>query len=230
MSQHRRKNAIAVVWVDYDVRDLLAVAQSQMLPGVSGVFGFIDPVASGKIRPQQSLAAAHINCIGIRRRDRQRAHRPRILPVKNRIPRSSVIRAFPYAAIICGHVELVGFSRDAARRHGPSSTERTNAAPSQILQEPSVELRRSRTRRRSARVSLGRRALCPRTQRQNQRKISNDRCETPPRCHGHPPQKTRYITRCANPITPPSTRARRPRPRRQITQNNHYISTTAIAL
>jgi hypothetical protein len=53
------------VRVHQNVGDLLAVAQTEMLPGVARVGGFVNAVARRKVGPAQAFPAADINDFGI---------------------------------------------------------------------------------------------------------------------------------------------------------------------
>src|SRR5580704_6635708 len=68
MAEDCCENAIGILRVYQDICDLLAVAQAQMLPGFSGVAGFVDAVADGEIGSAQAFAAAYVDDVGIARR------------------------------------------------------------------------------------------------------------------------------------------------------------------
>ena len=80
--------------VDGDLRDLLAVAQAEMRPGLAGVGGFVDAVADREIGTLQSLAAADVDDVRIGRRDGDRADGSGRLIVEDRIPGAAVVGRF----------------------------------------------------------------------------------------------------------------------------------------
>ena len=100
-----------------------------MLPGFSGVGGFVDAVANGKIGPLQAFAAADINDVRVGRRDGQSADRASRLPIEDRRPGASVVGALPDAAIIGRHVEHVGLLRDAGDSYGATGAKRADKPP-----------------------------------------------------------------------------------------------------
>src|ERR1700733_15899369 len=67
------EQAIGIFRVDDDGGDLQGIAETEMLPCVAGVGGFVDAVSDGEIGTPQAFAAAYVNDVGIRGRDRERA-------------------------------------------------------------------------------------------------------------------------------------------------------------
>src|SRR5205807_5087275 len=65
VSQSRNQHPVGIPGINDDCANLLGVTQAQMLPALSAIGGFVDAVAYGKIWPPQTLAAAHINDLGI---------------------------------------------------------------------------------------------------------------------------------------------------------------------
>ena len=61
MAQHRDEQAVRVARIDDDLRNLLAVAQAQVRPGLAGVGGLVDAVAGGEVGALQPLAAADVD-------------------------------------------------------------------------------------------------------------------------------------------------------------------------
>ena len=55
MSGHRHEQMIGIARIDRDLRDLLAVAQAEMRPGLARIGRFVDAVADRKIGPMQVL-------------------------------------------------------------------------------------------------------------------------------------------------------------------------------
>ena len=74
MALHGDKYAVGISRINRDLSDLLPVAQRvQMRPRLARIGGFVHTVARRKIGPLQTLAAAHINSVGIAQRDRDGA-------------------------------------------------------------------------------------------------------------------------------------------------------------
>ncbi len=73
MAEHGHEQAVGIFGIDEDGRDLLAVAQTEMLPRLAAVGRFVHAVADGKIGPLQTFAAADIDDVGIGGRDGERA-------------------------------------------------------------------------------------------------------------------------------------------------------------
>ena len=141
MSEHRDENAIGIVRVNQNVRNLLAVAQPQVRPGVSAVGGSVNSIAGGKIGAPQAFAAADINYVRVRRSDRQRADRAGRLFIENRNPGAAGVGALPHAAVIHADVKKIGLAGNARGGDGASSAEWPDAAPLQILIHARIELR-----------------------------------------------------------------------------------------
>ena len=104
-----------------------------MSPALAAICGFVDAIARREVGPPQSLAAAHINDIWIGGRKGQRADRARRLAVENRIPRSSEVISLPNPAVVRRHEEDVGLIGNSGDGDRASGTERSNAAPAQLV-------------------------------------------------------------------------------------------------
>src|SRR5437868_12630575 len=103
--------------------NLLAVPQSEVLPGFPAVSRFVHAIPGGEIGAAQPFPTAYVNDVRIRRRNRQGAHRPRRLAIKDRLPRPAVVRALPHASVSRGDVKDVWLIRNAADRDGtPAAT------------------------------------------------------------------------------------------------------------
>ena len=68
MTEDRHEDAVRVGRIDRDARDLLAIAQPEMLPRAPRIVRAIEAVAGGQIGALQSFAAAHVDDVGVRRR------------------------------------------------------------------------------------------------------------------------------------------------------------------
>jgi len=117
MPRHCGKDLVGIARIDGELRNLLAVAQAKVRPGLARIGRFVNTITDRKIRPMQPLTAADINYVWIRRRYRNRADRARGLVVKDRLPRATVVVGLPNAAIAHSdikHIRLAGHSGDSA--------------------------------------------------------------------------------------------------------------------
>src|SRR5262249_8268209 len=126
--------------IDSDRVDLSAIVNAGVLPCLAGIGGFVNSVADCKIRTLNTLSAANIDNVGIRRRDCNGANGLRWLVIKDRNPDLAVIGAFPYTAVDCRHIEDIGLAGYAGDRDGAPGAERAYAAPAQLLIESRIKL------------------------------------------------------------------------------------------
>ena len=129
MAEDGDEQPVRIAWIDDDLRDLLAVAQAEMRPRLSGVGGFVDAVARREIGTLQPFAAAHVDDVRIGRRDGNRADRAGRLVVEDRRPDAAVVGRLPHAAVGGGDVEDVGLRRHAGGRLRPSAAMRADHPP-----------------------------------------------------------------------------------------------------
>ena len=111
MTEHGREDAIGIVRVDEQRGDLLAVAQSEMAPGLTGVGGFVDSVSDREIGALEALAAGDINDVGIRGRDGECADGAGGLRVEDGMPGAAGVVGFPDTAVVGADVKDVGLRR-----------------------------------------------------------------------------------------------------------------------
>src|SRR2546421_8882037 len=104
-----------------------------MSPALSAVGRLVDPVAGGKIGTPQSFPAAHIDDVGIGGRESQRADRSCRLAIEDWIPGTPEIVSLPNASVVGRHEEDIGLIGNTRDCDGASGTERSNAAPAQLL-------------------------------------------------------------------------------------------------
>ncbi len=145
------EQAIGIFRIDDDLRNLLAVAKVQVRPGPAGVGGLVDPVPRRQVRALQPFPAPDINDSGIGRRDGDRAHGSRRLPVEDRRPRRPVVGALPHAAVHRPDVEQIRLAGHAGGRLGPSAAIGTDVAPAELLEERRIGLRRQGYRQQHGR-------------------------------------------------------------------------------
>ena len=133
MPEHRHEQPLGVRGIDRDARNLLPVAQPQVRPGATGIVRPIHTIAGAQIGALQPFSAAHVQDVGIRRRDFHRAHRPRVLRVENRVPRATGVVRFPNATVRRRHVEHIGLRRHTHRALRAARAERTDMSPARSL-------------------------------------------------------------------------------------------------
>jgi hypothetical protein len=104
---------VGVAGIHGDRRNHLAVAQSEMLPGASGISGFVDPVADGKIRTDDARSGPDIDDVGVRRGDTDRANRAGRLVIEQRNPVGAVVRRSPEPAVVEPGIDRVRLAGDA---------------------------------------------------------------------------------------------------------------------
>src|SRR4029453_8757952 len=102
---------VGVTRIDDDLRDLLAIAQSKMGPRLPRVRRLVDAVAGREIGTLEAFPAAEVDAVRVRRSDGNRADGAGALLVKDRIPRTAVIRGLPDTAVHDADVEQVWLGR-----------------------------------------------------------------------------------------------------------------------
>ena len=151
MAEDGDEDPVGVAGVDDDLRDLLGVAQAEVLPGLAAVGGPVDAVAGGEVGALEALAAAHVDHLRIRRRHGDGADRAGGLVVEDRRPDPAVVVALPHPAVVHADVEDVGRAGHAHRGHGAAARGggRSCASASRRRAHRAAAGRR-RTRRRGA--------------------------------------------------------------------------------
>ena len=134
MPQDGDQQPVGIFGINDDRADLLSVAQAQMAPRATSIRRFIQAVANGEIRPPQSLAASHVNDVGIGRRDGQRSDRLR-LPVENRLPGIGAVVRLPHAAVVDSDIKHARLLWNARSSYGSASAEGPDHAPMEVAIE-----------------------------------------------------------------------------------------------
>ena len=131
MAEHRHVQAVRILRVDDDLRDLPSVAQAQVRPVRAAVGRFVHAVADREIGALAALAAADVDGVRRRRRDRERADRRARLIVEHRRPGAPGVGRLEDAAVDGGDVELVRPAGHPADRDRAPAAERPDRAPVQ---------------------------------------------------------------------------------------------------
>ena len=122
MAERGDEQAIRVLRIDRELRNLLRVAQAEMRPGLAGVGRFVDAVADGEVRARQPFAAADVDDVRIGRRDGDPADRSGRLVVEDRLPGAAGVGRLPDAAV--DHADVEGVRLAAHGPRPPSSARR----------------------------------------------------------------------------------------------------------
>ena len=131
MSQHGDEETVGIARVHQDGGNLLAVAQPQMTPGLAPVDGLVHAVAGGKIGTLQSFAGAHVDDVGVGRRERDGADGTGGLVVEDGLPGAADVVRLPHAAIVHADVEDVGLGGNAGGADGAPAAEGADVAPAE---------------------------------------------------------------------------------------------------
>ncbi len=140
MTERRDEEAIGIFRIDEDRADLPRVPQTEVLPRAPRVGGLVDAIAHRQVRPLQTLAAAHIDDVGVGRRDRNGADRLSGLLVEDRCPRLPEVGRLPDPSVVDAYIEDVGLLGDAGRTDGSPAAEWADVAPAKVRVEGRVGL------------------------------------------------------------------------------------------
>src|SRR5579862_1626932 len=88
----------------------------------------------------QAFPAAHINNVGIGRRDGNRANRPRRLAIEKRLPSASEVRGLPDAAIHRSDVEDVWLAGNSRQGTCAAAAKWPDIAPAHLGELRGVDL------------------------------------------------------------------------------------------
>ena len=113
MAEHADEQPVCVPRIDGNRSDLLAVAQTEVRPGIAAVAGLVHAVADGKVGPLQALSAARIDDPRIAWRYRERADRAGWFSIEDRDPGPARVFTLPNAAVDRSDVKEI---RSRARR------------------------------------------------------------------------------------------------------------------
>ena len=138
MAEHGDEQPIGVARVDDDVGNLLAVAEAEMRPRLAGVGRLVDAVADRQIGAGEPFAAADVDDVRVRRRDRDRADRSGGLVVEDRRPRPPEVGRLPHPAVYRAGIEDVRLRRHAGDGFGPSAAERSDRTPAHFAKRARV--------------------------------------------------------------------------------------------
>ncbi len=118
MAERGDEEPVGVRGVHVDHGDHLAVAKTEVHPGLASISGFVDTVTHGEIRSDDAGARADVDDVRVGGGDRDRADRTGWLVVEQRYPSRTVISRAPHAAVIEPDVEEIGLAGYAGQRPG----------------------------------------------------------------------------------------------------------------
>src|ERR1017187_1504823 len=106
-----------------------------MHPRLARIRRAIDAVSYGKVRPMQALSAGDVDDSAVRRRNRDRADRLRILILKDGNPGATGVGGLPYTAIYLANIKDVRFIRHSSCSPSAAATKRTDHPPAHVGHE-----------------------------------------------------------------------------------------------
>ena len=134
MAEHRDEQPAWIARIDSNLRNLLPVAKAEVRPRLSGVRGFVNPVAYRKVRTLQTFAAPDVNNVRIRRRNRDRPNRSGRLIIEDRRPGAPIIVGLPHAAVHRANVENIRLTRHSRRRSRAPASKRPDRSPPHLAE------------------------------------------------------------------------------------------------
>ena len=135
MTERGDEQAIGILRIDGDLRNLLRIAEAQVRPRRAGVGRLVDAVADREVRARQPFAAADVEDVGIRRRNRHPANRSGRLVVEDRLPGAAGVVGLPDAAVHHAYIEGEGLTPMSRRRLRPPRAKRPDVAPLHFSEE-----------------------------------------------------------------------------------------------
>ena len=98
MSRRADQHIVSIARIDQNLRDMLAVFQSDIGPVLAAIGRLVNSIADRDAVAHPGFAAAHPNRLRIRRINRHRADRLHALAVENRFVSRAAIHRLPHAA------------------------------------------------------------------------------------------------------------------------------------
>ena len=143
VAQHADVQGLCIRRVNENAADLARIVEADVLPGCSSVVAAIHAVAGGEIGADVGLACAHVDHLGIGRRDGKRADGGDGLVIEDGLPHRAGVGRLPHAAVDAAEEEalslpgtpLTATTRPA--RNGPTSRQRSplNRARRELLRD-----------------------------------------------------------------------------------------------
>ncbi len=140
MSGNRDEEPIGIAGINGHLRNLLAIAKSEVGPGLAAIGGLVDAIADGEVRAMQPFAAADVNDLRVGRRDNDGADRAGRLLIENRLPGAAVVRRLPDAAVDRADVEDVRLAGNSCQGASASAAKGANIAPTHFGERFGIDL------------------------------------------------------------------------------------------
>src|SRR5579863_830708 len=134
---------VGILRVYNDAADLTGVAQSDVGPGLTSIFRFINSIPGGQAGANVRFSRARVNYFGVGWSDCQRADRSDRLPVEDWLPHNPGISGLPHSAAHRAKIKGGAISGNSGHRGDSASAK----WPDQTPLEPAVKFRRNGLRR-----------------------------------------------------------------------------------
>src|SRR4029077_4063375 len=129
-------DGVRLLRVHADAADLARVAQGDARPRPPALRRPVDPVAMGDVAADAALAHPRVDDVGVRLRDRDRAHGARAeLAVGDVAPADPAVRRLPDAAARAAEVIDIRLIAQAGYRDHAPATVGADGAPAQAAQQ-----------------------------------------------------------------------------------------------
>src|SRR5579862_6810644 len=135
MSESGDESDVRILRIDGEAADRVGVGKAGELPGLAGVDGFVNSVATDDVATDASFTGADVNHVGIRFRNCDGADRGRciFLFVEDRLPVEASVRGFPNSSGGCAEVIDVVLSYDSGDGDDAAAAKWTNQPILQIF-------------------------------------------------------------------------------------------------
>src|SRR5581483_8141692 len=139
VAEGRDEDDVGIARVHDDAGDVARVVEADVRPGLTGVHGFIHPVAEGDVAANAGFAGADVDDVGIGRRHGNAADGRDRLLIEERNPGDAGVGGFPDAAGDRAEIIRVGIAGNAGDREDATATEWSDETPFHFLERVLVE-------------------------------------------------------------------------------------------
>ena len=135
MAQRGHIHDVWIPGVDNQFSNGARIPQANVFPRLATIERFVNPISVGDVATDACLSRTDVDDVRLRRRHRQAADAPDCFFIKERGPSHGAVGRLPYSAARRAEVIGVRVPRDSRRRQGSPTTERTNWAVFQSLED-----------------------------------------------------------------------------------------------